>query len=92
MSRMRSVASTKVTSPISLGVTARQAPAAGTKLRAFYDFLLANKGETISYKPGNGMIRSLTDTYGLDIKQIGPGRYRLIGEWTDGDYVSFPSI
>jgi len=89
MSHMRSAASTKFSSLIPSGLTTRQAPGPGTKLRVFYDLLMANKGTTISFTPGNGMIRSLEDTYGLDIKSPARGRYLLQGEWRDGEYVNF---
>lgn len=79
MARPRSAASTKFSSLIPSSLTTQQAPRPGTKVRAIYDLLLANKGQTVSCKPGPGMIRDLRDFYGLDIVAIVPGRYLLRG-------------
>lgn len=91
MARMRSAASTNLSSLIPHSLTTQQAPRPGTQLRKFYDLLMAHKGETVSYRPGRGMIRSLEDTYGLIIKPVCPGRYLLQGEWRDGEQVNFVS-
>jgi hypothetical protein len=70
----------------------RPIPAAGTKIRALYDHLVANAGRWVEAKDGKwGKVRSvgqrieyLRSSYGLDIRcrKSGLGRGKgMIGNW-----------
>jgi hypothetical protein len=76
-------------------------PRDGTRIRAIYDLLQANKGLPIEVhltkmcisKSGNisRAINDLSDYYGLDIRRIGGryGRWVLAGEWFGRTYVDY---
>ncbi len=79
------------------GYTLRQIPLEGTRLRATYDLLMANKGAAINvslsraYGPNDGgtAISQLRDFYGLDIRKIKNGQWLLAGEWFGRVYVDY---
>jgi hypothetical protein len=76
-------------------VSARQVPAEGTKVRATYDLFMAHKGEPISFSRDRHhpfIIDRLVDTWGLDIRRIGKGRYLLAGEWFGIEYVDYVAL
>jgi len=72
-------------------------PREGTKLRAMYDLLMANKGVPIDIslsklygrKCMSSQVSALTDFYGLDIRNLKRGRWVLAGEWFGATYVDY---
>ena len=78
------------------GAPLQRIPKEGTRTRELYDLLQANKGKII-YKSitrvyNSVFVRALTDFYGLDIRNLGYGKWILAGEWSkDGTYVDYIS-
>lgn len=72
-------------------------PREGTKLRALYDLLVANKGYPVTVSKANKYrLVQLRDFYGLDIIHISgrgrghpPIRWLLAGEWFGRTYVDY---
>lgn len=70
-------------------------PAAGTRVRQVFDLLLASKGLPIAVnlsRFGDGRrfkVEYLRDSYGLDIRYLGRGRWVLAGEWVGPEYRDF---
>lgn len=91
MTRIKSAHEHGFQSPVS--VSERKLPREGTKLRAAYDLLAANKGVRIPTKSIPSRIRrDLTDFYGCVIEYKGWQDCDMIfvGEWRgDDDYVAF---
>lgn len=74
------------------------APREGTRIRAVYDHLMANKGIPLDIslttafgsKGGSGYrLAQLRDSYGLDIRCLGYGRWVLAGEWFGPTYIDY---
>lgn len=66
-------------------------PRKGSHLREVHDRFLQNRGVPISFvtdKHG-AVVRQLTDYYGLDIRNIEPGKWVLAGEWIGKNYVDY---
>jgi len=90
MARVRSGYEHGFQSPIK--VAESQLPRQGTKLRAAYDYLIANKGKRIPAKTIPSRIRrDLTDFYGCVIEYKGYGNCDMIfvGELRGDQYVEF---
>lgn len=67
-------------------------PREGTPLRETYDLFQANRGIPISYtrdRHRSMQIPQLQDFYGLDIRNVGYGRWLLAGEWFGRVYVDY---
>lgn len=76
------------------------APREGTRVRRMFDLLKANKGVPISmpltmFDGGtrghnrSRVIMDLQDYYGLDIRNLGRGKWVLAGEWFGRTYVDY---
>src|SRR5882672_2543672 len=75
------------------GAPLQKIPKEGTKTLELYDLFQANKGKII-HKPiskiyNSVFIRALTDYYGLDIMNLGYGKWVLAGEWVGNNYVDY---
>lgn len=74
---------------------ANSVPREGTKWRAMYDLLMANKGIPVDIplnefgKSHGRIVAALRDFYGLDIVRISRGRWVLAGEWKGSQYVDY---
>lgn len=70
-----------------------QKPAEGTKLRELYDRFMVQRGKIVTFSAGTGaasvQINQLRDFYGLDIRNVGRGRWVLAGEWVGRVYVDY---
>lgn len=73
-------------------------PREGSKIRAVYDLLQANKGcpiEVTLCSGGHSVVRDLMDYYGLDIRCIRQGggavkpKWVLAGEWFGRVYIDY---
>ncbi len=69
----------------------RPEPTAGTAAREVWDLFQAARGQVIVYDFVNGgILTSLRDYYGLDLRSAGRHRWCLVGEWLhDGTYVDY---
>lgn len=66
-------------------------PQEGSKLRAVYDYFYLHRGKTVP-RPAIGnhhQIYMLVDFYGLDIRNMGYGKWNLCGEWFGTVYVDY---
>lgn len=65
-------------------------PKAGSELRRVADMFLANRDAVIAYVPKTKrIVDDLIDYYGLDIRRVGRGKYRLVGEWFGKVYIDY---
>ncbi len=71
--------------------TLNDIPREGSKIRAVYDLFQANKGRVIFINFNGVHPDQLTDYYGLDIRNMGYGKWVLAGEWFGKVYLDYIS-
>lgn len=70
----------------------REIPREGTKIRELYDLFIGRKGQVVRVAQAGRRqtaIRRLQDSYGLDVRPLGKGRWMLVGEWCGKVYLDY---
>jgi len=67
-------------------------PREGTRIRGLYDMFMERRGLPIEWSVNYLTARAiddLRDYYGLDIRNLGYGRWVLAGEWFGPTYIDY---